>query len=226
MYLFQSESVSFSEGYPPKKINCNHAISLIPLFLSKISTMRSASKIVAFYCILAVVATMIKLIFAGSLATSGVTALMAISLFSGFTVQDKKYAFLLPLLTLLVSDIAIEVLFTFELYPFKGFYTGQWINYLMLLSLSGIGMLVRKYKTKGVIAAIIAGPLFYFLLSNLMVFFQNEGLGYSKDLNGLIQCYIAGIPFLRNSLISTALFFPLLLQVYQFGIKERWIPAI
>lgn len=188
--------------------------------------MRSASKLVAFYCVLAVVATVIKLIFAGNIATGGVTALMAISLFSGYTVQDKKYAFLLPLITLLVSDIVIEVLFNFGLYPFKGFYSGQWVNYLLLLSLSGIGMLVRQYKSKGVIAAIITGPLCYFLISNLMVWFQNDGLGYSKDLNGIIQCYIAGIPFLRNSLIATALFLPLLLQVYQYGVKERWIPAI
>lgn len=216
-----------SNSYP-LKIKCNHLIIyLSPYFCPKFSTMRNASKIFGFYCLLALAATMIKLIFAGNVATGGVTALLAISLFSGYTVQDKGYAFLLPLVTLLVSDIVIEVLFKFELYPFKGFYTGQWANYLLLLSLSGIGMLIRKYKTKGIVAGIIAGPLFYFLASNLMVWMQQgENMGYSKDFNGLIQCYIAGIPFLRNSLISNAVCFPLLLQIYNFGVKSRWIPAL
>lgn len=187
--------------------------------------MRFAPKIFVFYIVLAIVATIIKLIFAGNIATGGITALLAISLFSGFTTHDKKYALLLPLITLLMSDVAIELLYRFELYPFKGFYDGQWINYLLIISISVIGMLVRKYDTKGIIVGIIAGPLFYFLSSNFIVWIQNDGLGYSKDIHGLIQCYIAGIPFLRNSLLSTTVFFPLLLQVYNYAVKQKLIAA-
>ncbi len=188
--------------------------------------MRFAPKILFFYIILAIAATLIKLIFAGNIATGGFTALFAVALFSGFTTQEKKYTILLPLITLLLSDIAIELLFKFELYPFKGFYTGQWINYLLIISVSLIGLFVRKYDTKGMIVGIIAGPLFYFLLSNFLVWIQNDGLGYSKDINGLVQCYIAGIPFLRNSILSTAVCFPLILQVYNYAVKQKLMTAL
>ncbi len=194
--------------------------------MSKIYTMRVAPKVLVFYIILATAATIIKLIFAGNIATGGITALLAISLFSGVTTQDKKYAMLLPLITLLMSDIAIELLYTLELYPFKGFYESQWINYLLIISVSLIGLFVRKYNTKGLIVGIVAGPLFYFLSSNFLVWMQNDGLGYSRNFNGLMQCYIAGIPFLRNSLLSTAVCFPLLLQVYHYALKQKLITAL
>ena len=45
---------------------------------------------------------------------------------------------------------------------------------------------------------------------------------YSKDLSGLLSCYIMGLPFLKNQIISTVISIPLgffvseiLLKVYE-----------
>lgn len=52
----------------------------------------------------------------------------------------------------------------------------------------------------------LLGTLFFFLWTNLGVW--HIGGLYPHTWQGLIDCYIAALPFLRNSLLSTLLFVP------------------
>ena len=95
---------------------------------------------------------------------------IAMALFSGSIVKDKKYAFLMPLLSMLVSDIIYEVLFQFKLSSRQGFYDGQGINYLLFAALTVIGFAINKNKWVNIIAGSFAGVFFYFLTSVLFPF--------------------------------------------------------
>jgi hypothetical protein len=46
-------------------------------------------------------------------------------------------------------------------------------------------------------------------------------LGYSNDLSGLMTSYRAGLPFYRNSVISTIIFLPSFVALYHWLMQGR-----
>ena len=58
---------------------------------------------------------------------------IAIALFSGsLFVKNKHFAFLLPLVSMFLSDLMYQLLYVNHLSPIQGFYYGQWQNYLLI----------------------------------------------------------------------------------------------
>jgi hypothetical protein len=133
-----------------------------------------------------------------------------LALFAGTTALDGKTktariaAFALPIIALLISDAVI------------GFYAWQVMVavYLGFLLTAGLGLLVRKnYNWMTVTGASIAGALLFFLLTNAAVWAFTPM--YTKDLAGLVESYIAALPFLRNSLIGDLAYTGLLFGSYE-----------
>jgi len=177
--------------------------------------MKLSRQTIIFFFILIAVSTLVKVLCAPQINLSGFTAVIAISLFAGLTIEDKKLAFLLPLLTLFITDVLLQVLHAVNLFPYSGFYSGQIINYILFVLLTSVGVLFRNFKTVGIIAAAFIGPAVFFLLSNFVVWkFQADIMGYNKDISGLWQSYSLGVPFYRNSLISTFIFLPAFIALY------------
>ena len=69
---------------------------------------------------------------------------MAMALFSGAIIRNKRWAVILPLLSMLISDILYQVLYVNELTTIKGFYAGQWLNYLLIFGITLFGFLIKK----------------------------------------------------------------------------------
>ena len=177
--------------------------------------MKLSKQLIIFFFILVGISTLVKLICAPQINFSGFTAVMAVGLFAGITIRDKKLAFLFPLLTVFISDALLQVLHMMNFFPFEGFYSGQVTNYALLVIVTLIGMAFRSLKTAGIIGAAVVGPTIFFLLSNLFVWkFQGDAIGYNKDISGLWQSYSFGLPFYRNSLISTFIFLPAFIALY------------
>jgi uncharacterized protein DUF6580 len=177
--------------------------------------MKFSKQLIVFFFILVVISTLVKIICAPQISLSGFTAVIAVSLFAGITIRDKRLAFLFPLLTLFISDMLLQVLHVMNLFPFAGFYSGQIINYILFIVLTLIGMGLRNYKTAGVIIASFVGPTVFFLASNFFVWrTQGDIMGYNKDITGLWQSYSFGLPFYRNSIISTFIFLPAFIALY------------
>lgn len=171
--------------------------------------MKLTKQTILFFFILVAVSTIVKIICAPQINLSGFTCVIAVSLFAGLTIKDKKIAFLFPLLTLFISDILLQGLHALNLFPYSGFYGGQIINYALFLLITLIGISLRNYKIAGIVAAAFIGPTVFFLLSNFVVWkTQGVVMGYSNNFSGLMQCYTFGLPFYRNSLISTIIFLP------------------
>lgn len=187
--------------------------------------MRFNKRFLIFVSILIAICTVIKIICAPNINLSGFSGVIAVALFAGLKIKDKSLSFLLPLATLFISDLIIQLLYVAHLFPFAGFYTDQLFNYGLFFLVTLIGMGLSKLKNAGIVAGIVIGPLAFFLISNYIVWAMNVGVAYSRDFAGLMESYGMGLPFYRNSLLSTAIFLPSFIMLYNFIVKQKYVAA-
>jgi len=183
--------------------------------------MKRIGKYILFYLAAVVLTTASKFFFGPNPSLSGISPVMALALFGGFIARDKDKMFLLPLFALLLSDATIQFLYEQNWFPYAGFYAGQWKNYVLLLTLPLIAVLLGAKSRISLIAGALAGPTFYFLVSNLFVWMSAGEAVYTKDWNGLLNCYTLAIPFYRNSLAATIVFLPMLWITYQHWVVKE-----
>ena len=183
--------------------------------------MKRNEKLFVFTLILIATATVCKYFFGPNLAWSGFSPVIAIALFSGFIFKQKNSSFLLPLIALFASDVIIHILYTQQLFPYPGFYGGQWINYLILLSATLIGWLLKGRTIATLFAGALVAPTVFFLISNFNVWLGTSEVMYSKDGAGLIKCYTAALPFYKNALIATMFFVPSIAIVYNLLTRNK-----
>jgi hypothetical protein len=133
---------------------------------------------------------------------------IAMALFGGAVIKDKKLAFVLPLLSMLLSDVLYEMLYRNGLSEIKGFYEGQAVNYLLFAGITFVGFWMRNLHLGRIAAGTIIAPTLYFLLSNFQVWIGGGGYNRPKTFGGLLQCYADGLPF------YSGVFNPQLVPVY------------
>jgi hypothetical protein len=141
----------------------------------------------------------------------------AMAIFAGAVIRDKKFALIIPVLSMFFSDLLYQVLYSSGLSDLPGFYEGQWQNYILFGSLTFIGMMIRKINLLNIALASLASPTVYFILSNFVLWAGwtgTRGLGRPKTWAGLMQCYNDALPFYRTSLIATMVFSGILFGSY------------
>jgi hypothetical protein len=142
---------------------------------------------------------------------------IAMALFGGaFFVKNKQWAFALPILSMFLSDLLYQGLYSAGYSPIQGFYSGQWINYSLIAALTFFGFMISEMKIGKVIFASLGAPTVYFLLSNGMVWIGGGGYNHPKTFNGLILTLTDGIPFYQNSVAGTIVFSAILFGGYYF----------
>ena len=125
------------------------------------------------------------------------TPVAAIALFGGASFSKVRAAFFVPLLGLLLSDLVL------------GFSMITPVVYACFALITCIGLSLRQRQSVGsVTAAAVMSVLLFFVLSNFGTWCLS-GL-YPKTGTGLLQCYTAALPFMRNMLTSTLLYTALL----------------
>jgi hypothetical protein len=127
---------------------------------------------------------------------------MAAGLFAGAYLGSRRIGLVIPLLAMLATDAAI------------GFYDWHLVLFVYA-SLTASVFLGRYYSENRtlprLVGSVLGGSLLFFLVTNGGVWLLSEGAIYPKTIAGLAQCYAAGIPFYRNTLLgdltwSTVLF--------------------
>ncbi len=139
---------------------------------------------------------------------------LAMAIFGGVVIKDKKWAFALPVFSLFLSDALFEMLTRAGVVNMPGFYDGQWVNYLLIAAMTFIGMAMKRVNVANVGVASLAAPVAYFLLSNFAVWISGGGYGLPLTAAGLYQSYVYGLPFLQGSLAATICFSALLFGGY------------
>jgi hypothetical protein len=139
-----------------------------------------------------------------------VAPITAIALFGGMYL-DKKYALIIPLIIMLISDF------------FLGSHDTQLFVYFSFLLSGLLGLWTRSHKTAGriLVTTLVASTLF-FLITNLGVWLV--GHIYPRTKEGLLECFVMALPFFRNTIFGDLLYttaFIILFEFLEYLIRRR-----
>lgn len=147
---------------------------------------------------------------------ANVAPIGALALFVGATALNQKgtfnksAAFIVPLLAMLASDAII------------GFYSWPVMLsvYLGFAISIGLGLIVRRfYRWEMIVGATLLGSVIFFLLTNAAVWAFTPM--YAKTVSGLVESYIAALPFFRNSLLGDLVYSGVLFGVYDLALRPQ-----
>ncbi|OFY87754.1 MAG: hypothetical protein A3F72_02620 [Bacteroidetes bacterium RIFCSPLOWO2_12_FULL_35_15] len=144
------------------------------------------------------------------------TPIGAMALFGGCYFADKWKAFIVPLLTLWLSDLLLNYFIYFH--EWKWFYNGFILVYASFALMVVIGRLVKKVNFKNVLFVSVLAAVSHWVITDFGVWL--EGGMYPKTVEGLITCYVAAIPYLGNMLIGNLLFGGIMFGVFELAQKK------
>jgi len=75
---------------------------------------------------------------------------------------------------------------------------------------------IKNISFKNVLLGAMIGSFIFFVLTNLGVWF----IGYPKTIDGLITCYVAAIPFYKNTFLSAIIYTSVIHTAYIFLSKN------
>jgi hypothetical protein len=132
------------------------------------------------------------------------TAVGAMALFGGAYFTDKKFAFIVPLAAMFITDLII------------GVHSTMLAVYLGFIIMVVIGMTLKnKKKGLNVAAAALSASLVFFIITNFGMW--AVGTMYPKNIAGLIQCYIAAIPFFHYTVLGDLLYAGVLFGAFELA---------
>ena len=179
--------------------------------------MRISKQVIVSFILLIIIASLYR-VMPGRQGLYGFAPQIAMAVFGGAIIKDKILAFLLPLLSMFISDVLYEILYRNGIGNIKGFYEGQLTNYILFAAMTVFGFFIKKLKVSSILFASLAAPTTFFILSNFFVWLSSSpdaGLNRPKTFKGLLMCYNDGLPFFYPwSIVSTMLFSAILFGSY------------
>ena len=115
------------------------------------------------------------------------TPITGIALFAVNRFSDKKLAFSLPLLCMIVTDF------------FIGFHLIVPFVYLSIIGISCVGYFSKKISN----FTILKSSLLFFIISNFGVWL----VGYPNSFAGFLACYTMALPFFVNTILGDFFFY-------------------
>lgn len=131
---------------------------------------------------------------------SNFTPVGAVALFGGAYFNDKWKAYLVPLLALFLSDIAINYLYTGKLVLWYG---SSIYMYLCFALMVFIGTMIKRVNALNVFLASVASVLVHWLIMDLPWLY---GTLYPHTVGGYMQSLVAAIPFEKNMILGDAVY--------------------
>lgn len=150
---------------------------------------------------LVLLATLVRFVDHG---LPNVAPIGAIALFGGACFASRRQAFCVTFATMLFSD---ALLYATRYRDWQADILGTMLFvYVALALVVMLGELLKKHRRSvaGIVAGSLAGSIVFFLISNLSAWALYDE--YTKDVAGLIRCYLAGVPFYRNTLLGDLAF--------------------
>jgi len=126
----------------------------------------------------------------------------AMALFGG-SYLPKRYAFILPLSALFLSDLVLGFYGKTMLFVYGSF---------LLIGFLGL-QLRRNKKPLKIIGVSLFSSLIFYLITNFGVW-AVTGM-YAKTLAGLMESYIMALPFFRNTFVGDLLYTGLFFGAYE-----------
>lgn len=132
------------------------------------------------------------------------TPVAAMALFGGAYFTNKKAAFVVPFAAMLLSDLVL------------GFHVTIWAVYLGFALIVMIGFMLRgRVKISNVFLAAVSASVLFFVLTNFA--FWATGLMYPLTFSGLIESYVAAIPFFNYSMLGNLVYTAALFGLFELA---------
>ena len=128
------------------------------------------------------------------------TPIAAIALLSSKGFANRWVAFLIPIVSLFISDL------------FLGLHTTIPFVYGSFILIALLGRYVKKIN----ILTVLLSSSIFFLVTNLGVWLLN----YPLSVKGLFQCYILALPFFLNTVIGDLVYGALLIYPF-YALQKR-----
>lgn len=151
----------------------------------------------------------------------------ALALFGGVYLS-ARYAFVVPLIAMLISDYLLlyvnpfsSPMFNFShIVPVQAlFHSALPMVYISFIISGLVGLWLKNHKTP---VYIVLGAAFcsiqFFLLSNGAAWMSGM---YDRSIYGLWEAYIAGIPFFQGTLLGDFFYTTTLFGAYELTLKWR-----
>jgi len=148
-------------------------------------------------------------------AWSNFTPVGAIALFGGAYFSDKWKAYLVPLITLFASDIALDYIY---FHKFILFYDGALPVYISFALMVLIGTFIKKVNVINVVSGSLASVLVHWLITDIDPWLH--GTMYSKSFYGYFESLIAAIPFEKNMLLGNLVFSAILFGGFELAKRK------
>lgn len=145
----------------------------------------------------------------------------AVALMGGAFLGRRALAFAVPLLSLFLGDLILsQVSSSYSAYLFSSSFAAVYIAFALTVV---IGMRIsNNLKPLTVLGGSIFAVIAFFFITNTAAWMY-FGM-YPQDFNGLLMAWNAGIPFIKNTLISQVLFSAVLYGGYVLAMNRK--PAV
>jgi len=132
----------------------------------------------------------------------------AIALFGGAFFASRALALLVPLLAMLVADLALGLVHGGLFSGWIGS-AGFWLVYLCIAATVVLGFNLRgRAGSARVLGYCLAGSVLFYVVTNFGAWLGSPI--YPRNGAGLLQAYVAGIPFFKWTLLGTIAYAALL----------------
>jgi hypothetical protein len=140
-----------------------------------------------------------------------VNPIMAIALFSAAFFPDKKFAIIIPIVAMFVSDLVI------------GLHETIIAVYLSFAITALIGfVLLEKLSVSRIVLASLLSSAIFFIITNFAVWLMTDL--YTLTFDGFVKCYTLALPFYRNSLIGDIVYCTIMFG--SFVLIEKYFPKL
>ncbi len=144
------------------------------------------------------------------------TPIGAIALFGAAYFADKKWALLVPLLAIWISDLFLNNLVYSAYYDGFAWFTGGFLFiYGSIAMIVVLGYYLLKKITFGrVLGGALGASVIFYIVSNFGVWVTSPM--YPPTLEGLIMCYTAAIPFFHYTIAGNVVYSAILFGGYEW----------
>jgi len=143
------------------------------------------------------------------------TPIGAMALFGGTYISKKWQAFLLPLGSLFISDIAINYTIYHKIILLHSMWFGVYGSFSLIVCLGSF--LQKKVNARNVIFSSLSASIIFFLISNFIVWVVDPINIYPNTETGLLACYVAGLPYLLGTVFGDLFYSAILFTLFEYA---------
>jgi len=134
--------------------------------------------------------------------------ILPLCIFGGAFYAQPMLAYAVPFTTFLLGDLGIWALTgraDWAFYPYQS------VVYLSVALVATSGFALRHHRSWYAVGVTgLISSVGFFFLTNFGLWALGDSTVYPHTLAGLVDCYVRALPYFRNTLISMAVFLPLL----------------